>query len=61
LHVHIVTADTFGKARTGLAGLDCRLEILKSGGEDRAKAAYIRRLGRGARPLPESTAADRLT
>lgn len=47
LRIHVVTADTFGKARAGLAGLDCRLKILKSGGEDRAKAAYVRRLGPG--------------
>jgi soluble P-type ATPase len=47
LQIHIVTADTFGKARAGLAGMDCRLEIVKSGGEDRAKAAYVRRLGAG--------------
>jgi soluble P-type ATPase len=40
-----VTADTFGKTRAGLTGLDCELEILRSGGEDRAKAAYVRRLG----------------
>jgi soluble P-type ATPase len=45
LRIHVVTADTFGKARAGLAGLDCELEILKSGGEDRAKAAYVRGLG----------------
>lgn len=45
LRIHVVTADTFGKARAGLAGLDCRLKILKSGGEDRAKAAYVRGLG----------------
>lgn len=45
LRIHVVTADTFGKARAGLAGLDCRLKILKSGGEDRAKTAYVRGLG----------------
>jgi soluble P-type ATPase len=45
LRIHVVTADTFGKARAGLGGLDCRLEILQGGREDRAKAAYIRRLG----------------
>jgi soluble P-type ATPase len=45
LRIHVITADTFGKARSGLAGLDCRLEILQRGGEDRAKAAYVRRLG----------------
>jgi len=47
LRIHVVTADTFGKARAGLAGLDCELEILRRGGEDRAKAAYVRRLGPG--------------
>ncbi len=45
LRVHVVTADTFGKARAGLRGLNCRLEVLRRGGEARAKAAYVRRLG----------------
>jgi soluble P-type ATPase len=45
LHLHVVTADTFGKARGALRGLDCRIEILQGRGEDRAKAAYVRRLG----------------
>ena len=45
LRIHVVTADTFGKARASLANLDCRLEILGRGAEDRAKAAYVRRLG----------------
>ena len=45
LHIHAVTADTFGKARASLAGLDCSLEILAGGAEERAKAVYVRRLG----------------
>jgi soluble P-type ATPase len=45
LRIHVVTADTFGKARAGLHGVDCKLEILESGAEDRAKAAYVRSLG----------------
>ena len=45
LHIHVMTADTFGKARTSLASVDCRLEILAGGAEERAKAAYVRRLG----------------
>jgi soluble P-type ATPase len=45
LRIHVVTADTFGKARAGLAGLSCELKILEPGREDRAKAAYVRRLG----------------
>jgi soluble P-type ATPase len=46
LRIHVVTADTFGKARAGLGGVDCRLEILQGGREDRLKASYVRRLGR---------------
>jgi soluble P-type ATPase len=46
LRIHVVTADTFGKARAGLGGVDCRLEILQGGREDRFKASYVRRLGR---------------
>jgi len=45
LRIHVITADTFGKARSGLRGVTCKLEILTGGGEDRAKAAYVRRLG----------------
>lgn len=45
LHLHVVTADTFGKARASLGGVDCELHILARGDEDRAKAAYVRRLG----------------
>ena len=43
--VHVITADTYGKARASLRGVHCALEILKRGGEDRAKAALVRRLG----------------
>lgn len=32
LTVHVITADTFGKARGSLRGVDCSLEILKHGG-----------------------------
>lgn len=45
LGIHVITADTFGKARSQLRRVDCRLEILRRGGEDRAKAAYVRALG----------------
>ena len=45
LRIHVVTADTFGKARAALRSSDCRLWILCPGREDRAKAAYVRRLG----------------
>jgi soluble P-type ATPase len=42
VRIHVVTADTFGKARANLANVDCRLEILASGAEGRAKAACAR-------------------
>ncbi len=45
LAVHVVTADTFGRARAELTGLPCALKILGSSAQDRAKAAYVRRLG----------------
>jgi len=35
LGVHVITADTFGKARGSLRGVECTLQILKRGGEDR--------------------------
>lgn len=50
LQIHVLTADTFGKARAQLAGVRCALVILQNGSQDRAKAAYMRRLG------PASTA-----
>ena len=43
--VHVITADTFGKARASLRGVECSLQILGHGGEDRAKLALVRRLG----------------
>jgi len=45
LRMHVVTADTFGRARTELARVKCKLEILRPGREDRAKARYVRGLG----------------
>ena len=48
LRIHIVTADTFGRARASLRGVKCTLEILSAGGEDRAKARYVHRLGASA-------------
>jgi len=43
--VHVVTADTFGKAATGLEGVNCRLTVLEAGRQDQAKVNYINRLG----------------
>lgn len=45
LAIHVVTADTFGKARSALAGIPCQLEILASTGQEWAKLRYVQRLG----------------
>jgi soluble P-type ATPase len=51
IQVHVVTADTFGMARSALEGAPCVLSILPPGGQDAAKLAYVQDLG------PERTAA----
>ena len=45
LEVHVVTADTFGRAREALAGVPCKLSILSLGGQDLAKQRYVEALG----------------
>ena len=44
LQVHVVTADTFGQARIGLAGLPCALSVLPPGEQDERKLEYVRAL-----------------
>jgi soluble P-type ATPase len=45
LQIHILTADTFGKARSGLEGINCRLSILAPGAQDIGKLEYLKGLG----------------
>lgn len=45
LEIHVVTADTFGRARQTLAGLPCNLSVLSTGGQDSAKLRYVEALG----------------
>ena len=45
LQIHILTADTFGKARAQLVGMPCVLSILSADDQDRRKLEYIQRLG----------------
>jgi P-type E1-E2 ATPase len=45
LEVHVLTADTFGKAQAGLAGLACCLSILPQDLQDVGKLTYIQQLG----------------
>lgn len=47
LDVHVVTADTFGRARSALSSLPCTLTILEAGSQSEAKRAYVERLGAG--------------
>ena len=43
--LHVVTGDTFGKARQALDGLPCQLTILAATEQSSAKYEYIRALG----------------
>ena len=45
VRIHVLTADTFGKARAGLEGLPCELSILPPENQDKGKLAYVKRLG----------------
>jgi len=45
LELHVLTADTFGKAAEGLAGLPCKLSILPREDQAGGKLAYVRDLG----------------
>jgi soluble P-type ATPase len=47
LSVHILTADTFGRAREELEGVNCLMHILKGKSHDVQKAEYVEGLGAG--------------
>jgi len=44
IEIHVLTADTFGKAQAGLKGVDCKLSILPEDNQDVGKLEYIKRL-----------------
>jgi soluble P-type ATPase len=44
LKVHILTADTFGKARSELKGIKCEMHILEGRNHDIQKEKYIKKL-----------------
>jgi P-type E1-E2 ATPase len=44
LQVHVLTGDTFGKARQELAGIDCHVSILPAENQGAAKASYLKQL-----------------
>ena len=43
--LHVLTADTFGRAKAEMEGLPCRLSILPKEDQARGKQAYLARLG----------------
>lgn len=45
LEIHVLTADTFGRAQAQLEGIPCELFVLPLKGQDRGKLEYIERLG----------------
>ena len=44
LAVHVLTADTFGHARSGLEGIECTLSILPTDKQDVRKLEYVQKL-----------------
>jgi len=44
--IHVITADTFGKAADNLSKINCRLTILNPGSEQKQKLEFITSLGR---------------
>lgn len=47
LVIHVVTADSFGTARSALAGLPCTVSVVPGDRQDEAKRRYVARLGPG--------------
>ena len=45
VHVHIITADTFGSVKKVFGDSPCTVSVISPGGEDRAKADYVEKLG----------------
>ena len=45
LKIHILTADTFGRARAELKGINCEIKILKGKNHDIQKEKFVKKLG----------------
>ena len=45
LNVHVITADTFGKAAENLSDVNCNLTILKSSNQQTEKQYFIKKIG----------------
>lgn len=45
MDVHVLTADTFGKAKAELHGIKCKIHILEGKNHDVQKEEYVKRIG----------------
>lgn len=45
VELHIVTADTFGRVKSGIEGIPCKLSILSRQDQALAKQQYIQKIG----------------
>ena len=45
IKLHVITADTFGKAAKGIEGVDCTLQILTGQDHGAAKRDFVKSLG----------------
>lgn len=45
LKIHVLTADTFGQAKSGLRKVPCQLSILAVNDQAKAKLDYVQKLG----------------
>jgi soluble P-type ATPase len=47
LEIHVITADTFGKAKEQVKKIKCTLTIINKGDQQALKLGYIKKLGAG--------------
>ena len=45
LKIHVLTADTFGKVQTGMAGIPCEVSVLPVESQEIGKLTYVKKLG----------------
>ena len=45
VQIHVLTADTFGKAHAALNGFQCQLCVLPAGHQDAGKLNYVQKIG----------------
>ena len=45
LEIHVLTADTFGKVKSGLKDSPCKISVLPVENQDIGKLAYVKKLG----------------